>query len=152
PTFFLGGADLTLNQVDLEQWSATVEAERATHSLLVPTILYRLLELQRARPRDLHSLKTVLYGAAPMSPTKLAELLAAFGPIFAQGYAATEALTFLSILDKADHRVDGEAAAHLSSAGRITPGVEVFVAGVNGEELPIGEVGEIRVRCRALIK
>jgi acyl-CoA synthetase (AMP-forming)/AMP-acid ligase II len=152
PTFFLGGANLTLNQVDLEQWSATVEAERATHSLLVPTILYRLLELQRTRPRDLRSLKTVIYGAAPMSPTKLAELLAAFGSIFAQGYAATETPMFLSLLDKADHSVDGEAAARLSSAGRITPGVEVFIAGPGGEELPTGEVGEVRVRCRALIK
>ena len=58
PTFFAGGTNLTLNQLDLERWREMVEAERVTHSFLVPTILYRLLELQRARPRDFSSLST----------------------------------------------------------------------------------------------
>ncbi|MFB9262347.1 AMP-binding protein [Bradyrhizobium erythrophlei] len=153
PTFFLGGTNVTLNQLDLEQWADTVEAERVTHSLLVPTVLYRLLELQRLRPRHFLSLRTILYGAAPMSPTKLAELLQCFGPIFAQGYGATEAAMFVSILDKGDHRTDDDAALkRMSSAGRVTPGAEVFICGEDGRELPTGEIGEIRIRCRALIQ
>lgn len=151
-TFFAGGTNVTLNQVDLERWRATVEAERVTHGLLVPTLLYRLLELQQAAPRDLSTLRTLLYGASPMSPAKLADLVACFGPIFVQVYAATEAPMFLTVLDKESHRLDSEAARRrLASAGRVTSGVDLSVLGENGRECAPGEVGEIVVRCRAVI-
>jgi fatty-acyl-CoA synthase len=152
PTFFAGGANLTMNQLDLVRWCEVVEAERVTHSFLVPTILYRLLELQRVHPRDFSSLRTVLYGAAPMSPTKLGELVDCFGQIFAQGYAATEVLTIISVLDKAEHdNTDPKAVARLASAGRILPGIEVFVCDPEGNEVALGTVGEIRIRCRGVI-
>jgi fatty-acyl-CoA synthase len=153
PTLFLGGANLTLNQVDLSQWAAAVEAERVTHSILVPTVLYRLLDLQKAMPRDFKTLKTILYGAAPMSPSRLAELIECFGPVFVQAYAATESVMFISLLDKGDHRTDGGASTgRLASAGRTTPGMEVYVADSTGRALPPGEIGEIRVRSRGLIQ
>jgi fatty-acyl-CoA synthase len=152
PTFFVGGANVTLNQLDLERWREVAEAERVTHSFLVPTILYRLLELQRSKPRDLSQLRTILYGAAPMSPSKLGELISCFGPIFAQGYAATEVMELISVLDKAEHRSDdAHGLARLASAGRVMPGVEVFVSDETGRVLPTGEVGEIRIRCRGVI-
>src|SRR5262249_46210623 len=120
---------------------------------LVPTVLYRLLEMQRATPRSFSSLKTVIYGAAPMSPSKLGDLIACFGRIFAQGYAATEVPMFVSILDKGDHRADDEIGIkHLSSAGKPTSGVEVFITDADGKILPLGETGEIRIRCPAVIK
>ena len=153
PTFFAGGANITLNQLDLEQWRLQVEQERVTHSFLVPTVLYRLLELQRAAPRDFSSLTTLIYGAAPMSPTKLGELVECFGQIFAQGYAATETPMFVAVLDKAEHRPgDAAALARLGSAGRITPGVEVIITDENGREVAPGAVGEIRIRSQAIIK
>jgi fatty-acyl-CoA synthase len=153
PTFFAGGANLTLNALDLESWRKFVEAERVTHSFLVPTVLYRLLELQRANPRDLTSLTTLVYGAAPMSPDKLGELVGCFGPIFAQAYAATEVPMFISVLDKAEHRPgDDQASARLSSAGQVTPGVEVFITDEHGVVVPSGETGEIRIRSKAVIK
>ena len=150
-TFFMGGANITLNSLDLEAWRAVVEAEGVTHSFLVPTALYRLLELQRSQPRRLSTLRTVIYGAAPMSAAKLEDLLACFGSIFVQGYAATEAFMIIAMLDKADHRIDDDVARkRLASAGRVTPGVEVFITDESGAELPPGQVGEIRIRCRAL--
>jgi acyl-CoA synthetase (AMP-forming)/AMP-acid ligase II len=153
PALFAGGANLTLNRLDLEQWHRAVEAEKVTHSFLVPTVLYRLLEMQRANPRNFSSLKTIIYGAAPMSPTKLGDLIECFGCIFAQGYAATEVPMFISILDKADHSSANEAAIkHLSSAGRVTSGIEVFITDEGGKTLPAGETGEIRIRCPAVIK
>jgi fatty-acyl-CoA synthase len=153
PTFYAGGANITLNALDLEQWRSVVEAERVTHSFLVPTVLYRLLELQRASPRDFSSLHTLVYGAAPISPSKLGELVECFGRIFVQAYAATEAAMFVSVLEKADHSPgDPAALQRLASAGRATPGVEVFIADETGRQLPPGETGEIRIRCPAIIK
>ncbi len=153
PTLFAGGATYTQNLPDLEQWSRVIEAERITHSFLVPTLLYRLLDMQAVQARDLSSLRTVAYGAAPMSPTKLGDLIARFGAIFMQAYAATEAAMFVSVLDKADHLPDNEhTTRRLSSAGRVTPGVEVYVADDSGRPLPPGETGEIMIRCRATVQ
>jgi acyl-CoA synthetase (AMP-forming)/AMP-acid ligase II len=153
PTVFAGGTNVTMNQLDLDQWRQQVEQEKITHSFLVPTVLYRLLELQRAAPRDLTSLTTLIYGAAPMSPTKLGELVACFGQIFAQGYAATEVPMFVATLDKAQHRADDPAAlSRLGSAGRITPGIEVMITDEQGKEVAPGAVGEIRIRSQAIIK
>ncbi len=153
PTFYAGGCNLTMNQLDMEAWREVVEREKVTHSFLVPTVLYRLLDLQRANPRNLTSLTTLIYGAAPMSPDKLGELVECFGQIFAQGYAATEAAMFIAVLDKTAHQPGNEAALkHLSSAGQPTPGVELYISDEQGKALPCGETGEIRIRCPGLIK
>lgn len=53
-----------MNVLDMEKWREAVETERVTHSFLVPTVLYRLLDLQQANPRDFSSLTTLVYGAA----------------------------------------------------------------------------------------
>jgi len=152
PTFFAGGANITLNQLDLQGWRDVVAAERATHSFLVPTVLYRLLEMQRAQPLDLSSLSTIIYGAAPMSPAKLADLVQCFGSIFVQAYGATEAPMYVAVLDKAEHRDDERGRQRLSSAGRVMPGVEVLISDADGRPMATGEVGEIRIRCRAVIQ
>ena len=153
PTFFVGGCNITMNALDLDGWCRIAESERVTHSFLVPTALYRLLDLQRATPRNFSSLRTLLYGAAPMSPSKLNDLIEGFGPIFAQGYAATEAPGFLAVLDKTEHRADSEQAIkRMSSAGRVTSGVEVFITDEQGNTLPIGQTGEIRIRGRSVIQ
>lgn len=152
PTFWAGGTNVTVNALDLEAFRDVVEKERITHTFLVPTVLYRLLELQNRAPRQLGSLKTVIYGAAPMSPARLKDLLECFGPIFTQAYAATEAPELVSILPKCDHCVDTEEGrARLASAGMITPGVEVTITDAEGNSLPVGQTGEIRIRSRSII-
>lgn len=153
PTLFSGGANVTINALELGAWIDAVEGERISHSFLVPTALYRLLEVQKSAPRNLASLRTLIYGAAPMSPAKLRDLLECFGPIFVQSYAATEAAMIVSLLGKADHRTDSEdAIKRLASTGRITPGVEVYIADSDGRELANCITGEIRIRCRAIVQ
>jgi acyl-CoA synthetase (AMP-forming)/AMP-acid ligase II len=152
PTFFAGGTNVTMNALDLEEFRRIVEVEVITHSFLVPTALYRLLELQRANPRSIASLRTLIYGASPMSPSRLAALVECFGQVFAQAYAATEAPVMISILDKAEHREDDPLAVkRLSSAGRVTPSVEVFITDADGQAVPVGTTGEIRIRSRSVI-
>jgi fatty-acyl-CoA synthase len=151
PAFFAGGTNITLNQLDLQQWRTVVARERATHSFVVPTVLYRLLEMQRAEPVDLSSLTTMIYGGAPMSPSKLASLVQCFGRIFVQLYAATEVPAMVCVLDKAEHRDDEEGRRRLSSAGRVMPGVEITITDDKGASVPAGTVGEIRIRSRAVI-
>ena len=152
PTFFAGGCNLTQNIPDIELWRAAVEQHRVTASFLVPTLLYRLTALQQQAPRDLGSLETVLYGAAPMSPDKIVELKAAFGDIFVQAYCSTEAPGAVTALPKRLHRSGDETEKNrLTSAGLPTPGVEVMIADDDGRELAPGEPGEIWIRHRGVI-
>jgi acyl-CoA synthetase (AMP-forming)/AMP-acid ligase II len=58
----------------------------------------------------------------------------------------------ISVLNKHDHDTSTEAARRrVSSAGRITPGVELIVADDEGRPLPTGATGEIWLRTRATI-
>jgi len=124
---FMGSCQLTQNLPDLEQFCANIQAEKVTSTLLVPTVLYRLLELEESGKYDLSSLITVYYGAAPMNPDKLKKLQAKFGNIFVQVYGSTEHPAVTTALGKEDHIVEKEEdEGRLASCGRVTrrdPGI-----------------------------
>ncbi|MEW5008795.1 MAG: AMP-binding protein [Cycloclasticus sp.] len=151
--FYAGGCNLTMNEPDLLRYCQTIEIEKVNSAMLVPTILYRLLELPEASSFDLASLHTMFYGAAPMSPAKLSLLQQKFGNIFIQIYGSTEHPAIALSLSKLDHRVETpEAKARLASAGRVTAGVELVIKDDGGKTLDVHEVGEIWVRSRGTIQ
>lgn len=150
PTLFKGGCNVTMNMPDLDKWCAHVEAERIDMAFLVPTLLYRLLDLPSAQKTDLSSLRTVWYGAAPMSPTKLIELEARFGGVFVQVYGSSEHAGVATYMSKSDHQPIDGAYNHLASAGRPVPGVELTIRDDGGALLGSGEPGEIWLRSRAI--
>lgn len=153
PNFMSGGSTYTLNLPDLDLWAEVVERESITHAFLVPTLLYRLADAEAGKKRNLSSLVTVLYGAAPMAPARLSQLIEQFGAIFIQAYGATETIQFATTLDKKDHVITDEAGvARLASAGRATPGAELYIADDEGKPLPAYQVGEIRLRTRSTIR
>ena len=116
--FYTGGATYTLNGPDLNAWCEVVQSERITHALLVPTLLYRLLDLNSSGRYDLSSLSNLTYGAAPMAPAAVERLIERFGPIFIQVYGATESLTYVSALNKRDHDVRHRSRAAATGLGR----------------------------------
>ena len=65
-------------------------------------MIYVLLDHPRLDRTDLSSLELILYGASPMSPTRLVEGLERIGPVFSQLYGQTECYP-VSVLRKADH-------------------------------------------------
>ncbi|WP_371227892.1 AMP-binding protein [Pseudomonas sp. QE6] len=149
PTLFRGGCTVTQNVPDMVQLCRNIEAERITMTLLVPTMVYRLLEMPEASHYDLSSLQTLAYGAAPMSPAKLRQAQERFGNIFMQIYGATESLHAVAILGKAEHLSASE--QQLGSAGRIAAAAEVIIVDEDGKELPLGQTGELWVRSRGTI-
>ncbi|MFZ1834355.1 MAG: AMP-binding protein, partial [Pseudomonadales bacterium] len=90
PIMFKGGCNITMNDRNLVTWCRAVEREKVSASLMVPSMLYRLLEAPEARDFDLSSLQTMYYGASPISPSKLKQLIARFGNIFVQLYGSSE--------------------------------------------------------------
>jgi fatty-acyl-CoA synthase len=147
PTIIKGGVVVTLNTADTEQIGDAVAREKVNLIYCVPTVLYRMLEMNLPQKYNLKSLKTIRYGAAPISPAKLERLLAEFGPIFVQGYGSTECWPSITTLGRKDHGTQDDAQiARLASVGRPVPGEEVMVCDENGRALAAGKKGEIYVR------
>lgn len=153
PFYFKGGTQVTMNVPDLRGLCEHVQNERITSTLLVPTILYRFLELDVEEQFDLSGLETVFYGASPMSPEKLRGLQAKFGNIFVQLYGATEAYPPVAILGKAEHQPKNEEdKVRLGSAGKPVLGYEVMIVEEDGREVSPGRTGEAWVRGPGIIK
>jgi fatty-acyl-CoA synthase/long-chain acyl-CoA synthetase len=111
---------------------------------LVPTMIYRLLDSDH-RVGEIGSLRTILYGAAPISPERLEQGLRRFGPVFMQLYGQSEAPNFLTRLTREDH--DVAHSERLTSCGRPATLVSIAVLDDDGRPLPVGEIGEICARA-----
>ncbi|MEW5912776.1 MAG: AMP-binding protein [Thermodesulfobacteriota bacterium] len=147
PIHIKGGTVVTLNKVDLEQMGQVMEAEKVEMIYTVPTVAYRMLDAKLHQRYDLSSLKTIRYGAAPISPSKLEALLGVFGPIFVHGYGSTECWPSSTVLGRAEHSLEGpEQVQRLSSIGRPFPGQELMICDDEGQEMPVGERGELWMR------
>lgn len=127
--------------------AATVAEHRVTALSMAPTMIRRLVDHVANHDVDLPSLRTVYYGAAPITPALLAEASAALGCDFAQGYGMTEAAGNAVFLDAAAHRRGlAEEPALLRCAGRAGNGVVVEVVDDAGDPVLDGHVGEVTLR------
>ncbi|WP_132992973.1 fatty-acid--CoA ligase FadD8 [Gordonia zhaorongruii] len=140
PTLIKGGTMIVLGKFDPAEVLETIERERITATMLVPSMLYALMDHPDSRTRDLSSLETVYYGASPISPVRLAEAIDRFGPIFAQYYGQSEAPMVISYLRKDEHDP-----ARLGSCGRPSALLRTMLMGDDGNPVPQGEPGEICV-------
>jgi fatty-acyl-CoA synthase len=111
----------------------------------VPTQLYRLLDHLPASSDQLESLSTIGYGAAPMAPDKIEQLVERFGPVFIQLYGMAEIASIGTLLRREDHAAAIASKPQLfASAGRASMGVAVRVVDpVTGVDVPVGEPGEV---------
>ena len=66
-------------------------------------MLYALLDHGGLDRFDLSSLETVVYGASPMSPSRIDEAQQAFGPTLLQGYGQTECVGMATSLLPSEH-------------------------------------------------
>ena len=147
PVHIKGGAVITLNGADPEFIGRTIEAHEVDMIYAVPTVLYRMLEINLPRRHNLGSLKTIRYGGSPISPSKLEILLDLFGQIFVQGYGSTECWPSVTMLTRIDHGTQSqEHIDRLQSVGRPMPGEEVIICGEGGQVMPANQRGEIWIR------
>lgn len=143
PSLIAGGRQVIHRGFDPVEMVEAVPVHRVTTMMLVPTMIYMLLDLMAEREIDASSLRTITYGAAPMSPAKLERCLELVGPIFKQSYGMSEVLGGMTLLPKQDH-VPGD--VRLASCGRATVLGEIKVVDDGGNEVEPDEVGEIWMR------
>ena len=145
PVLLKSGTYAMTQGFSADKFCRLVQQHRITATFLVPTMVYVLLDHPGRTAADLSSLQLIIYGASPMSPTRLIEGLQVFGPVFMQLYAQSEAPNTVTVLHQHEH----DPVHHperLASCGTPCVGTQVRLLDDDGHAVPPGAVGEICVR------
>ncbi len=147
PVVIKGGTLFVTARFDPAEVLAMIEEKKINSLMLVPTMLYALLDHPDSRTRDLSSLETVYYGASAINPVRLKEAIERFGPVFAQYYGQSEAPMAITYFAKGDHvDADGRPVTErLTSCGRPAALARAALLDDDGNPVPTGEPGEICV-------
>jgi len=142
-----GGHSVVVRDIDPVDILRIIEEHRITDTFVVPAVLMSLLATPQLAEADVSSLRTIYYGASPISEDVLVRSMQALGCDFAQVYGLTETTGAITSLMPEDHEPDGPRANLLRSAGRPFSHVELrIVDSATGEELSAGAVGEVMAR------
>lgn len=144
PTLLKGGTMVIMPSFDPGEVLRVIQDYKITCTMLVPTMIYALLDHPDFDKYDLSSLETIFYGASLMSPTRLKEGIEKLGQVFFQFYGQAEAPMTAFILRRSEH--DASNMDRLASCGRPVPWINVELLGDDNEPVPDGEPGEICVR------
>lgn len=133
---------------------ATIEREQVTLTLMVPMMVRGLLAAMEKTGLTCKSLKTILYGAAPMATSLLESAMKALPHSgFGQLYGLTETSGPITYLTPDDHHAIVAGATELAlSCGAPTAGVELQVHDQYGQPLPAGDIGEIVCRSPQVMR
>ena len=105
-----------------------LEHERVTNGIFVPTMLQMLTAVPGADRRDYSSLRSIAYGASPITTPVLTAALRTFRCSLYGVYGLTETTGGVVQLDPEDHDPGGPQRAPAASAGRPLPWVELRIA------------------------
>ncbi|WP_343055863.1 class I adenylate-forming enzyme family protein [Novosphingobium fluoreni] len=142
PVMAAGGCNILMDGAKAPAISETIVAERITASFMPPTLIYSLIDHAQATGTRYSGIKHLIYGAAPMSPTRMRQAHEVFGPHLAAIYGQTEAPTMITAITASELADE----ANLLSVGRPCPFNEVQIMAPDGTFLPPGETGEVVVR------
>lgn len=143
-----GGTHIVLPKFEMQSFMQTVSEQKATNTVLVPTMINMLMSHPEFSQYDLSSLKTCIYGGSPMPEAlmqRAIELLPDWE--FRQIYGMTETGGFATMLRWEDHAH----AQHIKSAGQPAPGVSIRIIDTEGAPVAANVLGEICIRSSALM-
>ncbi len=143
-----GATTVLVRDFDAERVLDILEHQRVTNAVLVPTMLQMLTRAPGAAGRDYSALRSIAYGAAPITTPVLKAALRTFGCSLLGLYGLTESTGGVVALEPADHDPGGPREHLLRSAGRPYPWVEMkIVDPAGGGRLGPREVGEVWLRA-----
>ena len=124
-----------------------MEHERATNAFYVPALLAFMALTPGASDRDYSSMRSVVYGASPITNEVLMASMATLKCPHIQVYGMTETTGAITELSPEDHDPGGPRAHLLRSAGKPYPWVEMQIVDTEtGEVQAPGSVGELWTR------
>ena len=144
-TSFVQGAEQVLvYDIDPSEIFRLIQTYRVTNALFVPAVLQVLSDFPGVEDVDFGSMRSIVYGASPISEDVLVRSMEVFGCGFVQAYGLTETTGGITSLAAEDHDPGGPRAHLLRSAGKPWGDVKIrIVDQESGQDLPDGEVGEI---------
>ncbi len=150
----LGGTNVILRELDLDELVRILSQDGITHAVLVPAALQFLQMVPGVDDVDFSGVRMMAYGASPISEEVLVGSIKMFpNADFWQVYGLTETTAGVVYLPPEDHDVDGPNRHRLRSCGVAGPNVELrIVDSTTLEDMPTGEVGEIWIRSPQVMK
>lgn len=151
---FNGAKTILIGRFSADSALRLIENERVTATLLVPTMMHDILDSPGFEQEKVKSLRLVMYGAAPATPTLIRRAMKELDCDLQQWYGSSEATGGWTTL--LHHRDHVRAAEHdsdiFTSVGRPMLHVEVAILDETGQEVPRGKVGTVAMRSETLME
>jgi acyl-CoA synthetase (AMP-forming)/AMP-acid ligase II len=144
PTLLAGGTVVIMPSFAPVPFLETVERERITHTLMVPTQYIMVMAEPGFESFDLSSLQIMASGAAPLRARTKAEIIDKLSPNLIEIYGLTEGPGTVLYPEEMKGRI--------GSVGRPPLGMDIKITDDDGSELPRGEIGEITGRASGLLR
>ncbi len=143
-----GAAVVLARAFDASDTLAACRELGVTTMSLAPTMLAMLLDHPGFTPADLHTVRSIGYGASAMPLSLLQRLLAQTSIGLCQSYGMTELSGSVAFLTAEDHRQAAHGCGHLlTSVGRPLPTANIRLIDAAGAPCATGECGEILVQA-----
>jgi 2,3-dihydroxybenzoate-AMP ligase len=131
------GKIVFLDSTDNQEICETIEREKVTSIIWVPTLAQRLLQYEELHRYDLHSLKKMHSAGGASHPGLVRDVTEKLGMRFYNGYGGTEGMTTIT-------RTTDDLEVICTSVGRPTCPYDTYkVIDQDGKTLPPGEQGEL---------
>ncbi len=124
-----------------------MQKEAVTNTIFVPAMLGFMAQVPGAAERTFPALRSIVYGASPITNETLLSAMKVFKCDFVQVFGMTETTGAITELPAADHDPNGNRAHLLRSAGKPYPWVEAKIVDLEtGKDAATGAVGELWTR------
>jgi long-chain acyl-CoA synthetase len=142
--FLYGATSVIMPKFEAEEWCRLVERWKGTATVMVPAQYQAILDGEGVKTRDLSSLKTLATVGSHMREGIKRRMLETFPCGYYEVYGLTEG--FATIVRPED------LPAKIVSVGRAMLGNDIRIIDDDGNEVPLGEAGEIIGHSPILMK
>lgn len=145
---YLGASMVIMNEIFMpKKFFEVVQKEKITNFTCVPTNLIIILDYKHYGKYDISSLRYICFGGGKMPEEQLKVIQERFPNVgFVQTYGQTEASPRVTAL------LPQDSFRKLGSVGKPIPNVAVRIVNASGNDVEIGEVGEIIVSGKNVMK
>ena len=145
-TYILGASVVLLDEFEPRKFLEAIEKHRVTTTVLVPTMLHRLLALgdDEIKKYDTRTLRSIFCTSAPLPGPDSDKAMELFGDIVWNLYGSTETgIVTLARPEDLKHSP--------GTIGRATPGNDIRLLDAEGKEVARGAVGELYTKNPMLV-
>lgn len=150
----LGATIVYIPQFEAGLVLETIEREKVTHILLVPTMVNAVINHPDLAKRNLSSWKSMMYSASAISPDILRTALRVLPSELVQAYGTTEVGSFITLMFHEDHLFppDDPRSRRINSAGTPVYGLDLRVVDDHDRDQPTGVPGEVLINCANMMQ